>query len=112
MLFLLIICHDDSFHPTENLVCEIMQWDREMDRRGIRISGLPLRPASEAVCLRVRDGQRVMTEGPLKENGLPFAACELLDCADRQAALDAAAGHPMAREAVIEVRPVWMELTG
>lgn len=112
MLFLLIICHDDTFQPTAALVDEILQWDREMDRRGIRISGLPLRPASEAVSLCIRDGKRQVSAGPLKENGLPFAACELIECPDAQSAQDAAASHPMAREAVIEIRPVWMELTG
>ena len=41
MLYLLIICHDDSFAPSGALVAAIQDWDLEMDRRGIRLDGRP-----------------------------------------------------------------------
>jgi hypothetical protein len=31
MQYLMIICHDDSFVPTEALVSDIIAWDKEMD---------------------------------------------------------------------------------
>jgi hypothetical protein len=112
MQFLLIICHDDTFQPTPDLVQAIQAWDREMEGQGIRIGGAPLRPAVEAVTLRVREGQRQVEDGPFSDQPIQFAAYELIDVPDRQAALDAAASHPMAGAALIEIRPVWQELAG
>jgi len=39
MQYLLIICHDESFAPTETLVTEIVAWVKEMEGRGIRKYG-------------------------------------------------------------------------
>jgi hypothetical protein len=64
MQFLLIITHDDAFVPTEQLVENILAWDTDMDRRGVRVDGRPLRPAEDAVTVRVRDGARRVTAGP------------------------------------------------
>jgi hypothetical protein len=45
MQFLLIITHDDAFVPTQWLVEDILAWDADMDRRGVRLDGRPRRPA-------------------------------------------------------------------
>ena len=45
MQFLLLITHDDAFVPTDGLVEDIHAWDAEMNERGIRLDGRPLRPA-------------------------------------------------------------------
>ena len=68
MQYLLIICHDESFVPTESLITEIMAWDREMDGRGIRKYGNPLRPPSEAMTVRVRDGKIILASGPFADS--------------------------------------------
>ena len=111
MLHLLIICHDDSFAPSEALVAAIQDWDLEMDRRGIRLDGRPLRPPADAVTVRVREGAPVTSAGPFAATAERMAAYELLDCADLEEAVRLASTHPMAAAGTIEVRPVWEELS-
>ena len=111
MLYLLIICHDDTFVPAEPLVEAIRAWDLEMERRGVLRDGQPLRPPGEAVTLRVRDGECVPAEGPFADTPDKMAAYELLECASMEEAVELAATHPMASAGAIEVRPVWEELT-
>ena len=110
MLYLLIICHDDSFAPSQGLVTAIQAWDLEMDRRGVRLDGRPLRPPADAVTVRVRDGEAAISHGPFAAAAEQMAAYELLDCADLDEAVGLASTHPMAAAGTIEVRPVWEEL--
>lgn len=110
MQFLLIISHDAGFVSSEALVVDILAWIDRMQARGIRRHGAPLRPPSDAVTLRIRDGQLRVTPGPFSDSREQICAYELLDCSSQEEALAAAAEHPMARVATIEVRPVWAEL--
>ena len=112
MLHLLIICHDDSFAPSETLIAAIHAWDLEMDRRGIRLDGRPLRPPADAVTVRVREGEPSISKGPFAATAEQMAAYELLECADLEEAVGVAATHPMAVAGTIEVRPIWHELDG
>jgi hypothetical protein len=112
MQYLMIICHDNSFVPTEALVMEILAWDKEMDGRGIRKYGNPLRPPADAVTVRVREGKMVIKNGPFAESKEKMAAYELIECASLEEAIDVASTHPMAKAATIEVRPVWTDLAG
>jgi hypothetical protein len=112
MLYLLLICHDDSFAPSGELVAAIQVWDLEMDRRGIRLDGRPLRPPADAVTVRVREGRPVISAGPFAATSEQPAAYELLDCADLEEAVGLASTHPMAAAGAIEVRAVWEELSG
>ena len=110
MLCLLIICHDDTFAPSEALVADIHAWNLEMDRRGIRRGGRPLRPPADAVTVRVREGAPTLSDGPFAATAEQMAAYELLECADLEEAIGLASTHPMAAAGAIEVRPVWEEL--
>lgn len=107
MHYLLIIAHDDEFKPTERLIGSIIDWINTMRARGVRVHGNPLRPASEAFTLRVRDGHVVRMPGPFSRSREQMCAYELLECATLEVAIEAASTHPMAAAATIEVRPVW-----
>jgi hypothetical protein len=110
MQYLLIICHDESFAPTEALVTEIVAWVKEMEGRGIRKYGNPLRPPSDATTVRVREGNVVLTDGPFAETKERMAGYELIECPSLEEAIGVASQHPMARAATIEVRPIWADL--
>lgn len=110
MQYLLIICHDESFAPTETLVADIVAWDKEMERRGIRKYGNPLCPPSDAMTVRVREGNLVLTAGPFADTNEKVAAYELIECASLEEAIGVASQHPMAKVATIEVRPIWADL--
>jgi hypothetical protein len=112
MKFLLIICHDDGFVPTEALIKDIFAWIKDMESRGVRAYGNPLRPPSEAVTVRVRKGSLTRTNGPFARSKEKMCAYELIECASFEEAIKVASEHPMAEAATIEVRPIWNELTG
>lgn len=110
MQFLLIIAHDDAFAPTEDLVGQIVSWIKRMTDQGIRVLGRPLRPATEATTVRVRNGKRKRTSGTFSDSTEQMCAFELIECRDLEHAVEIAGQHPMAAVATIEVRPVWSEL--
>lgn len=110
MQFLLIICHDDAFAPTQALLDDILAWDAQMDQRGVRIDGNPLRPAADARTVRVRAGKVVLSDGPFSDSAEQICAYELVECESLSAAVQLASTHPMARAATIEVRPIWREI--
>src|SRR6478736_2876186 len=110
MKFLLIISHDDTFAPTHALVRDIMGWVRTQTRRKVRIGGAPLKPAGEAVTVRIRGGKLRTAPGPFARSREKMCAYELIEAADLPAAVALAATHPMAAAATIEVRPVWEDL--
>lgn len=112
MQFLLIICHDDRFEPTDVLIDDIGRWIEAMQRRGIRVHGNPLRPAGEATTVRVREGKVLLKSGPFANSKEKMCAYELIECSSQAEAIEVASQHPMARVATIEVRPVWGELVG
>jgi len=69
--------------------------------------GALLRPASEAVTVRVRDGKVVVSDGPFAETKEQMGGIALIDCADRAEAITIAAAHPSAGFGMVEVRPIW-----
>lgn len=110
MQYLLIICHDDNFRPTEKLIAEIHAWTKEMTDRGIRVYGNPLRPAGDATTVRVRNGRLVRKNAPFADSAEKMCAYELIECGSTDEAVEVASRHPMAKAATIEVREVWNEL--
>jgi hypothetical protein len=107
MQCLLIFAHDDAFIPSANLVAAIHSWIAKAEEQGIRVHGNPLRPAVEAVTIRIRNEKLIRTEGPFAPSRENICAYELLETADLEQAIAAATEHPMAAVATIEVRPVW-----
>lgn len=82
-------------------------WVAEMQRRDVDRGGSPLRPAAEAVTVRVREGRTLLTHGPFAEVAEQVAGYNLLDVDDLDEAIEVAGRHPAARHGVIEIRPLW-----
>ena len=85
----------------------IEDWVDEGERRGIRKQGDRLRPPADATTVRVRKGERLVTDGPFTESKEWIAGFDIVDCADLDEAIDYASRHPMARHGRIEIRPFW-----
>ncbi len=107
MKFLMIIAHDDNFAPTNRLITSIMSWINKATKAGVRITGNPLRPASEAMTVRIRKTKTQITSGPFENSHECMCAYELIECKDMKTAIKVAASHPMAKAATIEIRPIW-----
>lgn len=110
MKFLLIIGHDDDFGPSPELISRILDWNREMTRRKILLDSNPLKPWQNAKTVRVRNGETEITSGSFSDSEEKISAYALIDCRSEQEAISIASMHPMAREAVIELRPVWEDI--
>ena len=79
-------------------------WTRE---RGYFEAGEALQPTTTATTVRVRDGRTVTTDGPFAETKEALGGFYMVECADLDEAIEAAARIPGARNGSIEVRPIW-----
>ena len=78
-------------------------WLRE---KGIYGAGDPLGPSSAATTIRVRDGQRITTDGPFAETKEALGGYYIIETDDYDLALEAAARCPGALYGSMEVRPI------
>jgi len=66
-----------------------------------------LHPSSTATTLRVREGRRLITDGPFAETKEILAGYQIVECRDLDEALEIAARFPPLRVgASVEIRPV------
>jgi len=73
---------------------------------GVFVDGDGLQPVATATTVRVRDGERLLTDGPYAETKEQLGGFYMLECKDLDEALAWAARIPEARTGSIEVRPV------
>ena len=70
------------------------------------LGGEGLQPTSTATTVRVRDGERMLTDGPFAETKEQLGGFYLLECNSLDEAIELAAKIPGARFGSVEVRPV------
>ena len=73
---------------------------------GVMVGGEGLEPTSSATTVRVRDGERVLSDGPFAETKEQLGGYFLIDVDDLDAAIDIAARMPTVYQGSIEVRPL------
>ena len=73
---------------------------------GVFEGGDGLQGSATATTVRVRDGERLLTDGPFAETKEQLGGFYALECKDLDEALEWAARIPEAKTGVIEVRPV------
>lgn len=95
----------------EHCYAESTELARELNATGNYLAAAPLYPVSTATCVRVRDGKRLLTDGPFAETREQLGGYYLIDAKDLDEALEIAGRIPGARFGTIEVRPV-VELAG
>jgi hypothetical protein len=82
------------------------RFGEEASRAGVLLGGEALQPTSTATTVRVRDGQRLTTDGPFAETKEALGGYYLLDCSDLDEAIEWASRIPGAAEGCVEVRPL------
>jgi hypothetical protein len=87
------------------------EFDVEATAAGVLLGGEGLAPSSTAKTVRVRDDERIVSDGPFAETKEQLGGFYLLDCKDLDEAIEWAAKVPVADDAPVEVRPV-MDYTG
>jgi hypothetical protein len=73
---------------------------------GVLRGGEGLQPSVTATTVRLRDGERLLTDGPFAETREQLGGFYLVDCEDLDEALAWAARIPGAASGAVEVRPV------
>jgi hypothetical protein len=83
-------------------------WDfgDQAEKAGVLLGGEGLQPTATATTVRVRSGERTLTDGPFAESKEQLAGYYLLDCKDLDEAIGWAARIPGAEAGAVEVRPV------
>lgn len=84
---------------------------RELAASGRYLSASPLHPVAAAASVRVREGKRIVTDGPFAETYEQLGGYFLVEAADLDEAISIAARVPGAAFGTIEVRPV-LEIAG
>jgi hypothetical protein len=110
---LLIYLDEQALNESEREHCyeESMQLANDLHARGQYLAAAPLHPTSTATSVRVRDGKRLVTDGPFAETREQLGGYFLVDAKDLDEALRIAARIPGARTGTVEVRPV-IEIAG
>jgi len=115
MKYMLLIYLDEQnpLGETERQECyaESTQLAQELHSNGQYLGANPLQPTSMATSVRVRDGKRLVTDGPFAETREQLGGYFLIDAKDLDDAIGIAARIPMARKGTVEVRPV-IEIPG
>ncbi len=112
MRYLLTMYGDESAwtDPTPEQAAQIMTaydaFGREVKAAGAYVDGGGLQPTATATTVRVRDGERLLSDGPFAETREQFGGYYLLECANLDEAIGWAAKIPGAAEGCVEVRPV------
>jgi len=110
--YMLLICRDepawDKLGVTERqqVYAEMLKLSEELTARGQYLGGFPLHPSSAATSVRVRDGKRLVTDGPFAETREQLGGYMIVDVKDLDEAIAIAARIPLARTSTVEVRPV------
>jgi hypothetical protein len=111
MKYMMMFWVDESGETTADedaaMMIAVKSWVDQMTGRGVLVHGGALRSAGEAAIVHVRDGEVLVSDGPFAETKEQIGGYGVIECADLDAAIRVAAGHPLARTAQVEVRPYW-----
>jgi hypothetical protein len=110
---LLIYLHEQALSETERQECyaESTQLAQQLHGSGYYLAANPLQPTAMATSIRVRDGKRLVTDGPFAETREQLGGYFLIEVENLDEAIGIAARIPMARKGTVEVRPV-IEIPG
>jgi hypothetical protein len=114
MQYMLLIYMDEqavSQEERESCYVQSTQFANELKSNGQFLACSPLQPVSAATSVRVRDGKRLITDGPFAETREQLGGYFLVEARDLDAAINIAGRIPGARVGTVEVRPV-IEIPG
>lgn len=109
MQYMLLIYLDEnapSEAEREHCYAESSQLAHDLQASGNYRLASPLHPTSTATSLRMRNGHRLVTDGPFAETREQLGGFYLIDATDLDEAIAIAARVPAARFGTVEIRPV------
>ena len=109
MKYMLLVYADESaWTDAERQECyvESTELTHELNSRGQYLAANPLQPVTTATSVRVRNGERLVTDGPFAETREQLGGYFLVEAKDLNEAIAIAGRIPGARKGTVEVRPV------
>src|SRR3989442_5134563 len=112
MKYMLLICDDEKAWAKlreaerQKIYGEYGQFSEQIKASGQYGAGSQRHPTSAAMSVRVRDGKRLVTDGPFAETREQIGGYYLIDTRNLDEAIAIAARIPSARMGTIEVRPL------
>jgi hypothetical protein len=105
---LLIYLDEQALSEAERQECyaESTQLAQEIYSSGQYLAANPLHPTSMATSVRVRNGKRLVTDGPFAETREQLGGYFLIEAKNLDEAIGIAGRIPMARKGTVEVRPI------
>lgn len=110
---LLIYLEENALNQTEREECykKSTQLAHELEANGQFLATAPLQPVSTATSVRVREGKRLVTDGPFAETREQLGGYFLVEAKNLDEAIGIAGRIPGARVGTVEIRPV-IEIPG
>ncbi|HEY9375895.1 MAG TPA: YciI family protein [Jiangellaceae bacterium] len=111
MRYLLLIYSEEPTAPSaqDEIDASMAEWyayDQAIKDSGVHLAGEALQASQTATTVRLKDSERVVTDGPFAETREVLGGFYLIDVPDLDTALDWAARCPGAKYGSMEVRPV------
>jgi hypothetical protein len=110
---LLVYSNEQAWTDAERQACyvESAGLTQELHSRGQYVAANPLQMVATATSVRVREGKRLVTDGPFAETREQLGGYFLVEAKDLNEAIAIAGRIPAARKGTIEIRPV-LEIPG
>jgi hypothetical protein len=110
---MLVYLDEQALSESEREKCyvESAQLARDLNSSGNYVAAGPLHPVSTATSVRVRDGKRLVTDGPFAETREQLGGYYVIEAANLDEAMGIAERVPVARVGTIEIRPI-LEIPG
>src|SRR5688572_22356011 len=105
---LLIYMNENAMNESEREACykESTQLAHDLKSNEQFIAANPLHPVATATSLRIREGKRMVTDGPFAETREQLGGYFLIEAKDLDSAMNVAARIPGAKKGTVEIRPV------
>lgn len=117
MKYILLVHHSEEVlgeigeANLQQMQAESVQLANQIDATGEYIDAAPLLPVATARCVSVRDGGRMVTDGPFAETREQLGGYFLIEATSLDHATEIAGRIPGARIGTVEIRQI-MELEG
>ncbi|MGR9085988.1 MAG: YciI family protein [Gammaproteobacteria bacterium] len=110
---LLVYSNEQDWSEQDHADCmtESIQLCQDLHRNGQYLGASPLQPVATATSIKVREGRRLITDGPFAETHEQLGGYFLVETDHLDEAIAIAGRIPAAKKGTVEIRPL-LEVQG